>query len=57
MAYAPLDQSRRYRLEGWLNDSERVGVGTYSFGEGGSANVCDYAVFNRASVGADGRFA
>jgi hypothetical protein len=56
MAYAPLDHARRYRLEGRLNDSERVGVGTYSFGPGGSANICDYVAFDRTSVGADGRF-
>jgi Protein of unknown function (DUF1254) len=57
MAYAPLDHARRYRLEGRLNDSERVGIGLYSFGPGGSANICDYAAFDHASVNDDGRFA
>jgi Protein of unknown function (DUF1254) len=57
MTYAPLDHARRYRLEGRLNDSERVGVGTYSFGAGGSADIGSYVAFDRASVGVDGRFA
>jgi hypothetical protein len=57
MAYAPIDQAQRYRLEGWLNDSERVGVGLYGFGPGGSANISDYVAFDRDSVGNDGHFA
>jgi hypothetical protein len=57
MAYAPIDQARRYRLEGWLNDSERVGVGLYGFGPGGSANISDYVAFDQDSVGSDGHFA
>jgi hypothetical protein len=32
MAYAPLDRARRYRLEGRLNDSERVGIGLSASG-------------------------
>jgi hypothetical protein len=57
MAHAAIDPARRYHLEGWLNDSERVGIGLYSFGPGGSANISDYASFDRASVDAKGRFA
>jgi hypothetical protein len=57
MAHAAIDPARRYCLEGRLNDSERVGVGLYSFGQGGSANISDYVAFDRTSVDADGRFA
>lgn len=57
MAFAPVDPSRRYRLDGWLKDSERVGIGLYSFGKGGSAVISAYAAFDAANVGADGRFA
>jgi hypothetical protein len=57
MSHAGLDPSRRYRLEGKLNDSERVGVGIYSFGAGGSADLSAYAAFEVSSVDAGGRFA
>jgi hypothetical protein len=57
MAHAPVDPTRRYRLEGRLNDSERVGIGLYSFGPGGSAKISDYCAFDRASLDAEGRFA
>ncbi len=57
MAHAAIDPARRYRLEGQLNDSERVGVGLYSVGPGGSARISDYAAFDREAVDADGRFA
>jgi hypothetical protein len=50
MAVATLDQTRRYRLDGWLNNSERVGVGIYSFGPGGSANISSYVAIDRDSV-------
>ena len=57
MLFAPLDPARRYRLNGRLNDSERVGIGTYRFGPGGSADLCAYAAFDRGSVDEHGRFA
>ena len=56
MAVAPLDQTRRYRLDGWLNNSERVGAGIYSFGPGGSANISSYLAIDRDSVESGGRF-
>jgi hypothetical protein len=56
MMHAPVDPARRYRLEGWLNGSERVGAGLYSFGPGGSAEISAYAAFDRKSVDADGHF-
>lgn len=45
---APIDPAGRYRIEGRLNGSERVGIGTYTF-EGGSAVISDYAAFDAAS--------
>jgi hypothetical protein len=56
MAHALVDPARRYRLEGWLNSSERVGVGLYSFGAGGSAEISAYAAFDRTTVNTDGHF-
>ncbi len=56
MAFAPLDHTRHYRLEGQLNDSERIGIGLYSFGPGGSANIVDYAAVDRRTIDAQGRF-
>lgn len=57
MAFAGLDPARRYRLEGWLRDSERVGIGTYVFGPGGSSDISAYAAFDAGNVGEDGHFA
>jgi hypothetical protein len=56
MAHALVDPARRYRLKGWLNASERVGIGLYSFGQGGSAEISAYAAFDRGNVDADGHF-
>ncbi len=57
MVHAGLDPARRYRLEGKLNASERVGVGLYSFGAGGSSDIAAYTAFDASSVNAEGRFA
>lgn len=54
--HAPVDPTGRYRLEGRLNDSERVGVGLYSFA-GGATVLEGYARFDRTTVDASGRFA
>ena len=56
MRHAPVDESGRYRLEGRLNGSERVGVGLYSFKEGGGLLERGYAEFDASNCGADGRF-
>jgi hypothetical protein len=56
MIFAGIEPGRSYRLEGRLNASERVGIGTYSFGPGGSADISAYTAFDPASVDADGRF-
>jgi hypothetical protein len=53
---APIDPAGRYRIEGKLNGSERVGVGTYTFA-GGSAVISDYAAFDARTAGPDGSFA
>jgi hypothetical protein len=57
MLFAPIDPARRYRVEGELNASERVGIGTYSFGPGGSADISAYAAFDASSIDGEGRFA
>jgi len=56
MYHALLDPGRRYRLEGHLHDSERAGVGLYSFGPAGEALLAGYAAFDRATAKADGSF-
>jgi hypothetical protein len=56
MVHAALDPARHYRLNGMLNASERVGVGIYTFGPGGSADLSAYAAFDASSVAADGHF-
>jgi hypothetical protein len=56
MMHAPLDPTRRYRLEGWLNGSERAGIGLYSFSPGGAADLSTYAAFDRTSTDAHGHF-
>lgn len=57
MRHAPVDVSGRYRLEGSLNGSERVGVGLYSFNENGVPLEMGYAVFDPSNCGPDGTFA
>lgn len=51
-----LDPRRRYRLEGRLNASERVGVGLYALDPAGGTLLTGYAAFDRNSVDADGAF-
>lgn len=51
------DPTRRYRLEGCLNDSERVGIGLYSFTAEGATLLAGYAAFDRSNVRANGGFA
>lgn len=57
ISHAAIDPSRRYRLEGWLHDSERVGIGLYSFTAEGVALLTDYAAFTRRNVDSEGYFA
>lgn len=56
MSHAPVQPDGRYRVEGRLNGSERVGVGLYSFSPGGDAHMEAYAAFDAANAGADGSF-
>jgi hypothetical protein len=57
MRHAPVDPSGRYRLEGKLNGSERVGIGLYSFLENGVPIEKGYAAFDQSNCGPDGTFA
>lgn len=57
MRHAPIDITRRYRLEGRINRSERIGVGLYSFGPNGAPLEEGYAVIAPDDCGADGGFA
>lgn len=56
MWHAAVDPTRRYRLEGCLNESERAGVGLYSFSAGGAAVLAGYTAFDRTTTAADGSF-
>jgi hypothetical protein len=56
MCHAGVDSTRRYRLDGRLNDSERVGVGLYSITASGATVLEGYARFDASTVDADGRF-
>lgn len=51
-----IDPTRTYRLEGRLNGSERVGVGTYALDPNGGTLLTWYAAIDRGSAGADGSF-
>ncbi|HEX7856391.1 MAG TPA: DUF1214 domain-containing protein [Sphingobium sp.] len=56
MRHAGIDPTRRYRLEGQINGSERVGVGLYSIGPNGAPLEVGYTVFTPESCGTDGGF-
>ena len=57
MRSAGIDPARRYRLEGRLNGSERVGVGLYSLGRNGAPVIAGYAAFEPGTCAPDGSFA
>ena len=56
MRHAPVDAAQRYRLEGCLNHSERIGVGLYAFGANGAPLERGYKVFDTSNCGENGRF-
>lgn len=56
MWHAGIDKTRRYRLQGCLHDSERVGAGLYSFSANGIALLEGYAAFDRSTMDKDGCF-
>lgn len=57
MSHAGIDPARRYRLEGRLNGSERIGVGLYSIAPGGGTLLEGYAVIDGGTAGPGGGFA
>ena len=56
IAAAPIDPHGRSRLEGRLNESERVGVGLYALGANAAPLEVGYAAFDRGNSDADGSF-
>jgi hypothetical protein len=56
MWHAGIDSTRRYQLSGCLHDSERAGIGLYSFSATGVALLAGYAAFDRATADSDGCF-
>lgn len=57
MRHAAIDPNCRYRLEGKINGSERIGVGLYTIGRGGAPMIAGYTAFGPADCSADGDFA
>jgi len=57
MRFAPVDPAGRYRIEGRLNGSERVGIGLYTYGPTGAPLIAGYAAFDATNCAADGSFA
>ncbi|MCE7796402.1 hypothetical protein LWE61_07480 [Sphingobium sufflavum] len=57
MRHAAIDAQRRYRLDGQINGSERVGVGLYSIGPNGAPLEVGYATFTPADCDVDGHLA
>lgn len=57
MRFAPVTPDGRYRFEGRLNGSERVGIGLYTIGPNGAPLIAGYAAFDASNCGADGSFA
>lgn len=56
MQHALLDSARSYQLTGCLNDSERVGVGLFRVGEGGSVEIAEYLFVNASNTDQSGNF-
>jgi hypothetical protein len=57
MRFAPVDPAGRYRLEGRLNDSERIAIGLYGLSAQGSLVPKAHIAFDSGSCAADGSFA
>lgn len=57
MRHTPIETTGKYRLEGRLNGSERVGVGLYTLGNNGAPLPVAYTAFDRSNCGPDGSFA
>lgn len=56
MTHTGVDPAGRYRVEGQLNGSERVGIGLYTIGRNGAPLIAGYTAFDRSNCNADGSF-
>ena len=56
MRHAMVSPDGRYRLEGRLNGSERVGVGLYTMGRNGAPLIAGYTAFDGSNCGPEGAF-
>lgn len=57
MRHASISPDERYRLEGRINGSERVGIGIYTVGANGAPRIAGYTALHRQDCAADGSFA
>lgn len=57
MRHSAIDAAGRYRLEGRINGSERIGVGLYTLGQNGAPLIAGYTAMDRDDCDADGSFA
>lgn len=57
MRHAAIDPAGRYRLEGRINGSERIGVGLYTIGRNGAPMIAGYTALGPEDCGPDGAFA
>jgi len=56
MQHTLLDSAGSYQLTGCLNDSERVGVGLFRYGEGRSVEIAEYLFINTSNTDHSGKF-
>ena len=56
MRHAMVSPDGRYRLEGRLNGSERVGVGLYTIGKDGAPQIASYTAFDVNHCSPEGAF-
>lgn len=57
MRHAAIDATGRYRLEGCLNGSERIGVGLYTIGRNGAPLIAGHTAIDHGTCDSDGSFA
>ncbi|TCM16140.1 hypothetical protein EDF56_108129 [Novosphingobium sp. PhB165] len=57
MLHSGIDAAGRYRIEGRLNGSERVGIGVYTIGPNGAPLIAGYTAFDSGNCAPDGAFA
>lgn len=56
MRHTGIDPAGRYRVEGRLNGSERVGIGLYRIGPNGAPLIAGYTAFDSTNCGDEGQF-